>query len=66
MEKQLQHSLIKASKSDWDRYEQQKGLVQAPWHGTQTGVFFGWHERVTGVDSSRDKERSTLGEARVR
>jgi hypothetical protein len=34
------HSLIEASKSDWDRLVQQKALVPAPWHCIQTGEFF--------------------------
>jgi hypothetical protein len=33
-EKQLRHSLIRASKTDWDRFVQQEALVPAPWHGT--------------------------------
>jgi hypothetical protein len=56
MEKQLQHFLTKASKGDWDRFVQQEALVPELWHGTELGVFFGWHERAVGTDSCRDKE----------
>jgi hypothetical protein len=55
METKLRNFPINAYKSDWDRFAQQEALATAPWHGTESGVFFGWQEGAAGADSSRHR-----------
>jgi uncharacterized protein YbjT (DUF2867 family) len=45
-----------ASKIYLHHYELTAALSPEPWHGTQSGVFFGWQEGAVAGDSSRDTE----------
>jgi hypothetical protein len=61
--KAFRHSLIKASKSEWDQYKMTEALFREPCHGTQLGEFSESQAGVDGANSSRDKVWLTIGNA---